>query len=718
MICGVCYGMLRGHRGRRWRRTYELHFDHQANWIAIRQSATAGCCFCKVLAEVLEGSDLGTAGQIDASATTQAFLSEVPNRPALYRLDFRLGEARPLATFFLEQLSDGSAAQVYTPSTEHTSSQEVLQLARSWITTCTGPEHAVCPNDTFDDHSRSSARYYPTRLIQLPPYHSKPYAEEDIANTRVRLVNTNGWPVQSLQSGGSHSTTGPKSPYDSPTVQSEGFGLPFQLPGQYVTLSHCWGQSSFMKLTKENRLDFEAGIELSALPKTFQQAIDFASRLRKDIKYIWIDALCIIQNSDEDWKTESVKMYDVYRNSFCNISATHAKDNTMGLYHERNPQHLWEDEVRLNTEGIPTAFPNKSLLGAEPLLRRCGIWDATSWNRLIENAPVNQRAWVLQERLLAPRVLHFGRDHISWECRLLEATENLPYGSSSDLQVKDGILLEKTRLKSSLPQDHGPRSLVPDPDTVAWQAHECWKRIIERYATTAITKESDRLIALAGIAQMISRQIGSRVVYVAGLWEKWLASQLLWRVNSYWSDGTYSFPQRRARSYVAPSFSWASILAEQGVKCGETIREDRLLFSVKHISLPEKTDRDRFSVFESDESMTFIELAGWLTGIKIVKGRGGSTTRYRWNLMNSGRTSKWDLSGLYLDSPGDDSLSLRQPQCRVPLASPCHYKRMGLAMVPAYEATQLALERDISAEPSSPSHEVNGGWRKVRIRLY
>lgn len=527
-------------------------------------------------------------------------------------------------------------------------------------------------------------------------------------------------------------------------MHSETFEPPSALPGLYVTLSHCWGKSSFLKLTKETREDFEKGIELSSLPKTFQEAIDFASRLRKDVRYIWIDALCIIQNSDEDWNTESVKMYDVYRNSFCNISATHAMDNSMGLFRQRDPQHLWEDEIRLNIDGLPTSFFQKSKLGAEPLLRRCGILDATSWTRSIEEAPVNKRAWVLQERLLAPRVLHFGLNHISWECRELEATESLPYGTS-DLQLKDGIVLEKTRLKASLPQDYGPRSLVPDPDHSAWQAHECWKRIIERYSTTAITKQSDRLIALAGIAQMISRQIGSKVLYVAGLWEKWLASQLLWRVNSAWSNGTYSFPQRRASTYIAPSFSWASILARQGIKCGETVREDRLLLSVKKIHLPQdkykdRKDKDRFSIFEHDESETYIELSGRLAAIDLVKGKGCSNTRYRWNMVHGGQKSSRGLSGLHLDNPEDDAalfedakvgfycmpayknakdyticLMLRLVNDEEP---PYCYKRVGLAVVPAYEATQLALERDQSIGSSSGSDRPSGEWQNVRIRLY
>lgn len=622
---------------------------------------------------------------------------------------------------------------MYTPSTENTSSQEVLQLARSWIATCTGPEHSGCPNESFERCNGDSTRYYPTRLIKLPPYHSEPYGAENIQKIEITLVHTNGQPNQPPQPDTMNAIGTLQSPTGSSEVQFEAFG-----PWQYVTLSHCWGTSPFHKLTIENLEAFKKGVPLTKVPKSFREAIDFASRLHKDVRYIWIDALCIIQDSDEDWKKESVKMYDVYRNSFCNISATHACDNSEGLYRKRDPQHLWEDEIRLNTEGIPTPFPQRSRLGAEPLLRRCGILDATSWARTIEDASVNVRAWVLQERLLAPRVLHFGRHQIAWECCHLEATESLPYGTS-DLQVQGGIVLEKTSLKSSLPREYGPRSLVPDSEHLAWQAHECWKRIIERYSTTSITKESDRLIALAGIAQMISRQIGNKVWYVAGLWEKWLASQLLWRVNSAYADGTYSFPQRRARNYIAPTFSWASILAKQGVRCGETVREDRLLFSVKRINIPQKSEEDRFSVIASDEAATYVELSGQLAAINLVRGKGCSTNRYRWNLANGDYNPKRDLSGLHLDSPEDDAAFFGAAQtglyCMPAYSnakdyticlilrlvnykeSPPHYKRVGLAMVPAYEATQLALERAKTMGQSSSDGE-REGWHNVHLRLF
>ncbi|KAH8653173.1 heterokaryon incompatibility protein-domain-containing protein, partial [Tricladium varicosporioides] len=94
------------------------------------------------------------------------------------------------------------------------------------------------------------------------------------------------------------------------------------LRSRYVTLSHCWGKIEFMRLTSETQERLEEGIELEAFPKTFREAFDFSCRL--GARYIWIDSICILQDSAEDWLDQSSIMDLVYNNSLCNLSATAA----------------------------------------------------------------------------------------------------------------------------------------------------------------------------------------------------------------------------------------------------------------------------------------------------------------------------------------------------------------------------------------------------------
>jgi hypothetical protein len=80
----------------------------------------------------------------------------------------------------------------------------------------------------------------------------------------------------------------------------------------------------------------------------------------------------------------------------------------------------------------------------------------------------------------------------------------------------------RTRPKAPIPEEYGPKPLNIDHLNASDTAHEDWKRIVERYSLYELSKQTDKLIALAGIAEMISRQIPG--VYVAGMWEKCLAN--------------------------------------------------------------------------------------------------------------------------------------------------------------------------------------------------
>jgi hypothetical protein len=219
----------------------------------------------------------------------------------------------------------------------------------------------------------------------------------------------------------------------------------------YVTLSHCWGNAEFIRLTDDKFVEFQQGISMEKLPKTFREAIDFARRLSKDVRYIWIDSLCIIQQNREDWLAESARMYQIYNSSYCNISATRASNSEMGLYSERQSHILWEDDVNLNVEGIPghnvgpVHGQTFGLRGKESI-QRCRVLDLSFWERNVDEAPVNRRGWVLQERLMAPRVLHFCDGQIAWECRETVEAES-SRGDLPIFRLKAGDILEPAGLK-------------------------------------------------------------------------------------------------------------------------------------------------------------------------------------------------------------------------------------------------------------------------------
>src|ERR1700744_2598321 len=103
--------------------------------------------------------------------------------------------------------------------------------------------------------------------------------------------------------------------------------------GRYVCLSHCWGGLQPLKTTKENLSSHLHSIPPQSIPKTYQDAIELTRLL--GIKYLWIDSLCIIQDSTEDWGKESASMCAVYENCDIVIAATSAKDATEGFLRTR-----------------------------------------------------------------------------------------------------------------------------------------------------------------------------------------------------------------------------------------------------------------------------------------------------------------------------------------------------------------------------------------------
>ena len=457
----------------------------------------------------------------------------------------------------------------------------------------------------------SQAFQYPTRLIDLGEVGK---LSERVSPEQVRLVLTKD-------------------------LRKDGAGI----DGFYVTLSHVWGEDTarITSLTEENYIQYQNGISLASLPRTFREAIHLARHLDKRIRYIWIDSLCIMQSKRADWLSESAQMYQIYGNAYCNISATAATDAETGLYRDRERHQLWEDNITLNIEGIPgqASAPQKHI--------QCRIENLLFWEQNIDEAPVNKRGWVLQERLLAPRVLHFCQDQIAWECRQGVAAES-SIGGYPIFRLGAGDIEHVSSLMSLVPHQNGKPlqgGNVTEPDP-----YKCWQRVVERYSKTQLTKPDDKLIALSGIANTISRQIGD--TYIAGMWKKHLASQLLWRVDPIYENKEFKYLSERPKDYRAPTFSWAAVEAERGIKYGEFI-DQPLLIEVKEVEV--KVDatlqkKDEFGVVKEG----YLILRGLLKGVEMNDMKRNDVPRYHWHLKNSyGKLSIY--KNVCLDSPKSDS---------------------------------------------------------------
>lgn len=163
----------------------------------------------------------------------------------------------------------------------------------------------------------------------------------------------------------------------------------------YTAFSHCWGQS-LMFTTNNTINDLRIGIDFATLPPSFQDAVTVTRGL--GIRYLWIDSLCIIQDNKEDWDHEATRMQHVFSNATCVIAASSASSSSQGFLQVKRP-------------------PRPSVTVRSPkgeLLYICKSID--NFHRDVEEAVLNKRGWVLQERALARRSIHFTSTQLYMEC--------------------------------------------------------------------------------------------------------------------------------------------------------------------------------------------------------------------------------------------------------------------------------------------------------------
>lgn len=291
-------------------------------------------------------------------------------------------------------------------------------------------------------------------------------------------------------------------------------------PVRYVSLSHCWGTHQPIKTTSSNLSQMKTNIPWHDLSKVFQDAIKVARRL--SVQWIWIDSLCIIQDSKSDWEIESSKMCDYYSNAYLTISASSSKDGTVPFL-QRRAEIWW-----------PESFSFTGTDGTESLIHARRHQGSTMTQPLEDLGPLASRGWVWQENVLSTRVLHYTEAELIWECR-------------SELCSEDGAVprgLYSNRLSQQLLQAER------DP-------YQCWHNLIESYAVRKLTFESDRLPAISGVASKIQEMVGSHVEYLAGLWKGNMPVELCWSVD--YTSAHSSSPQLLPESFTAPSCSWASV---------------------------------------------------------------------------------------------------------------------------------------------------------------
>jgi len=284
-------------------------------------------------------------------------------------------------------------------------------------------------------------------------------------------------------------------------------------PVEYIALSHRWGDPSPTDKEKYSTSDanYEArlgGFRFSNLPKTFQDAVLVTRELGK--QYLWIDSLCIIQGDESDWDRESKRMQDVFASAYCTIAASSATGWDEGFLQPKSGhsslQHIFERQLFAS--------------------------DNVHFENDVEKAQLNQRGWVIQERVLSRRIIHFTEKHTYWECG-----EGVRCENSTKMNCPAGrhrFLLDP-RFPERLKISGYYRSL------------DFLQFLFQKYAKCGLTRPSDRKRAIGSLMRRMEVVFETR--YRCGTFQLFLHRLLLWYRG---------IPENEHKHYEheLPSWSW------------------------------------------------------------------------------------------------------------------------------------------------------------------
>ena len=473
-----------------------------------------------------------------------------------------------------------------------------LALIISWISEC-AKAHPKCRRK-FGTSSpvrlgtawlptQPEANWFPDRLIHMPCT-SRPAGWKLLSARVVQKCNHSDFP---------------------PSRVAKGI--------MYMSFSHCWGAPpdpsaplggrARSVLTKSNLSAWQENLPLDDLPLAFQHAIKVCASL--GCGYLWIDSLCILQDSLEDWQAQSAVMGNIYKFATINIAALSSASDYEGFINESRDTRIQFGFRASFASIMGRGREEKNQSGQDCVLLRGRsklLWKFSSSLPAsnASNAPLFSRAWVYQERCLARRTLAFTTDSVYWACDEGSRGEQPDWGLAG---------LEAPGLRHTLHTVEETAAIVVRSDTESEaglrRRREAarslvvgfdmrWHSCVTSYTLCKLTKHTDKLVAISAVARDLNDMLALGRRYLAGLWEINLPSQMAWiTVN-----GRSTPPRARVGNvaYVAPSWSWASIDApvQPGTFC---------YFGNEMVALADV--REAETALETDNAFGSVK-AGWL----------------------------------------------------------------------------------------------------------
>jgi hypothetical protein len=322
-----------------------------------------------------------------------------------------------------------------------------------------------------------------------------------------------------------------------------------------------WGKdtSKQLRLMSSKLQDFQKAIPLDMLPKHLTEAIQITRYL--GFKFLWIDSLCIIQDSESDWTAEASMMSAVYNNAVCTIAIVMPPDGSYDSSWRR-------EDPRASTPCIiGEPFQVRRGIRGSRVMRAIAIepFGVPQGTNLIHRGwPLSSRAWTLQEQVLSPRTVFWGDRTIKWECAehfCDELAGNVGgiYRRSQRIHRISQVFASNKSLLSLRHVDEldgtSPKLSRMKRDEIHYEIHTNWIMLIREYRRRDLTQSSDRIMAFVGIAQAFQAEHG--LTYLAGMWKEHLPHSLLWFIHdpANGSEATSPIPQEPVLE-SAPTWSF------------------------------------------------------------------------------------------------------------------------------------------------------------------
>ena len=328
---------------------------------------------------------------------------------------------------------------------------------------------------------------------------------------------------------------------------------------KFMALSYVWGSSPAVKLVKANKASLQEPTSLSKLqlPRTIADSMQLVHQL--GLRYLWVDALCIIQDDTNDQSYQIGKMATIYSSAFLTIVAASGKDSNAGLPGIGLSTRLYEQQEVMV---LPRSERDDGLSVMNTLKscpRHCDEW-YTRGQEDADSSEWSHRAWTVQEKALSRRTLVFTNEQVFWSCQQAYFCEESYFE------------MPRFRVKHYYPSVHklGIYQLT-EPNSDLWQLY---KDLIQNYMLRDITYEGDVSDACQGILNVIKKSTKTGFLWGLPLsrFELALAWETFHGVKRRTALSTFPMTSLKKRT-TFPSWSWMGWAGDVHCRVGDIRRE-------------------------------------------------------------------------------------------------------------------------------------------------